>query len=369
MRDEDTAATNSRFALSSSLFILVDGELSRRGTLNGKPPFWRRLAAMAQSSLFEGELIRADLDVEKFMEWATLGRGSDFFVQALADLRIEPRWLPDFVSPDRLKDATISRMVGAGEKLTEDANSLTLRDLLKGDDKDGLRSCIRYPQSFLPGPLEGNTLPQQDLPPDLIEDLTSAVGSQLLNASALAGLVNSALVFRIGDEHSKLASEALRKARHQVSISHDSGDTFSVLTGLATVAAVARDVDLAKEVRILARVVRRRTGAALDVADLMRIGLAALAAHVDVEGWSQSVGEWFLEIAYEEMTIERAIRLRAHLRKLCAIVPELWRHCGKADASFAAVSQRNPRFNPCVHNGLVPGSSPGGPTTPSLTSV
>ncbi|WP_319798509.1 hypothetical protein [Nitrobacter sp.] len=339
MRDEDVTAGDSRFTLSASLFVLVDGELSRRSLMLDEPPYWRRLAALAQAAMFERELVLTHVQIESFMQWATMGRGSDFFVQALADLRIEPRWLPDFMSPERLKDEAISRMVAAGDRLKDNEGSEKLRALLKGTGPDDLRARVKFPMSFLPGPLEGKIVPALELPGELVDDLRGEKDAEILSSQSLAGLVNSALVFRITEEHSRLAGEALRKVRHQVALGSSDGESFSVLIGLATVAAVTRAPELAKDVRILARVLRRRLGTHFNVDDLMRVGLIASAANPQLKFWCESVGIWFVEIAQEEMSAEDAVGLRHYLQKLCGVVPDLWPYVGKADAALAAVAQ------------------------------
>ncbi len=70
----------------------------------------------------------------------------------------------------------------------------------------------------------------------------------------------------------------------------------------------------------------------------MRIGLIACAAAEDLETWCKAVGDWFLEIAYEDIDYHMAAVLRAHLRRLCQIVPQLWRSCAMADAALSAVT-------------------------------
>ncbi|MFG1312594.1 hypothetical protein [Xanthobacter autotrophicus] len=339
IRDEDVTADDSRFALTASLFVLVDGELSRRNLMLDEPPYWRRLAALAQAAMFERELVLSHVQIESFTQWATMGRGGDFFVQALADLRVEPRWLPDFMSPERLKDEAISRIVIAGNRLKDNEGSEKLRALLKGDGEEGLRARVKFPMSYLPGPLEGKTVPAMELPAELVDDLRGDKDSETLNSQSLAGLVNSALVFRITEEHSRLAGEALKKVRHQVAMGNSDGESFAVLIGLATVAAVTRAPELSKDVRILARVLRRRPGTHFDVDALVRVGLIASAANPELKAWCESVGAWFVEIAQQEMTAEDASGLRQHLRKFCTVVPDLWPYVGKADAALAAVAQ------------------------------
>ncbi len=68
----------------------------------------------------------------------------------------------------------------------------------------------------------------------------------------------------------------------------------------------------------------------------MRIGLIAAASETDLQKWSATVGEWFTEIAYGEIDCDQARAMRSHVRRLCELVPLLWKSCGKAEAAFAA---------------------------------
>jgi len=339
IRDEDPRSSASRFALTSSQVVFVSGEMSRRNLLSGKPPFWRRLAAIAQASLVERELLRAVVNVKELLKDATRGRGHWFYMQAMADLRLEPRWLPDFISAEQLKDEAVSRLIAAGQKLKDGEGSEALNFLLKGTDEGSLRSLSRFPNTFLPGPLEGGTVSPMLMPADLIESLTLEPEATSLEASAFAGLLNCALIYRIGEEQTGAATEALRRVRHQVALGEGEWEPFTILAGLATVAAVGRATDLAEEVRTLARVFRRRIGGYIEFDQLMRVGLIAAAAHSDVMGWSKSVGDWLGELAREETDIEHAFKMREHRETLCNIVPELWKYSGKADAMLAMVTQ------------------------------
>src|SRR5205823_14149961 len=50
---DDAEDKRGRLSLLSTLIVLVDGELARTGALRTKPPYWRRLAAIAQAALIQ----------------------------------------------------------------------------------------------------------------------------------------------------------------------------------------------------------------------------------------------------------------------------------------------------------------------------
>jgi hypothetical protein len=117
----------------------------------------------------------------------------------------------------------------------------------------------------------------------------------------------------------------------------DEGMTFPLLAGLVLIAAITRSPELVEEVRILARVLRGRGELSNRADNQMRIAMIACTSRYDLDEWCKAVGDWFLELAFEEMNIEMASGLRSHLRQLSHIVPQLWQYSAKADAALSAV--------------------------------
>jgi hypothetical protein len=116
-------------------------------------------------------------------------------------------------------------------------------------------------------------------------------------------------------------------------------DAFSLLSGLATVAAVTRSTELADEVRILARVLRRRPGVDIAPEDALRIAMIAAASHRDKASWCKFVGEWLTELAYEDMSREKAANLYQLVGVLCLLEPNLLETCARAEAALSAYVQ------------------------------
>ena len=337
IRDENPEDASGRLTLTVSLFIFVDGELSRIGFFRDAPPYWRRLAAIAQASLIERELVGLGVTSVEFAEWAAQGRGQHFYIQTLVDLRLEPRWLPDLIMPEQLKHEFISRLCMAVDRAKEKILSDASRRLLVDEGPESIRSLMKVPFSYLPGPLEGGATAQHQIPKEMVDELRNPSDAAVLNARFFAGIVNSSLIFRIEPEVAALVADVLRNIKYRVSLSSDTGSTFALLSGLATVAAGTRTSELAEEVRILMRVLQHRDGVDIPAVNQMRIGLIASAAAKDLGEWCDKVGDWFLEISYGNLSKEDGNILRSHLRTMCQIVPELWRSCAPADAAFSAI--------------------------------
>ena len=91
-------------------------------------PFYRRQAAIAQASLIIRALKASHTDTASIAEWArSVGIGHVFFLQGLVDLRLEPRWLPDFVSPEQLRAEFIGRVANAVSQCKSEVESESLR--------------------------------------------------------------------------------------------------------------------------------------------------------------------------------------------------------------------------------------------------
>ena len=336
IRDDDPDDAQSRFGLLSALVILVDGELSRTKVLRGSPPFWRRLASIAQASLIERCTISVPGDVAKFAEWGLEARAQPFYIQSLTDLRLEPRWIPDFMSSRQLKAEFICRIINSADQNIEKIESFDIHELLIGKGTNSLRVLIDFPHSFFPGPLEGDIDSQIPPPDELVRSIKEQLSEPILQPKSFATLVNSALIYRLDSDQVKLASKALRTAKHQLRQVESKELLFTTLRGLAIVAAVTRSEDLADELIILTRKSRGcDSGNKLSADEAMWIGLIAAASHSELADWCEFVGKWITEIAFQPLQQDEVAMLHSHVNQLCHIVPELWHTCGRAEAALS----------------------------------
>jgi len=328
-----------RLILLCSLILMVEGEFARTGIARNRPTFWRRLAAIAHASVIEREIIAAGVPPSTIHDWAFPSRGQLYYLQSFVDLRTEPRWLPDFVLPNQLKAEFIGRIYTAGHYNAAKLQSAQLKSYLSDDASAPVKTLVQFPFAFLPGPLEGGIESVAEMPSDLAADLKQGLEADELTGQAFISLVNSPLIFKLGPQLAQLAAQALRRAKYQLRKMKAENDAFPLLSGLATVAAVTRSTELADEVRILARVLRRRPGVDIAPGDAMRIAMIAAASHTDKASWCKFVGEWLTELAYEDMSHDKAVNLYQHVRILCQLEPNLWETCARAEAALSAYVQ------------------------------
>jgi hypothetical protein len=326
-----------RLAELAGLIVLVDGELARTGILRRHQPYWRRLAAIAHASLLERELLRRGACLSDFSTWAFSNRGQLYFLQNNIDLRLEPRWLPDFLSPNQLKEEFVGRIAAAVVANEAKINSPELRSLAvqKGSP---LQSLIVFPGPFLPGPMEGGVEAVLPMPPEIERQVYEDLKAEAVNPLSFTGLVNSALIFKLGVQMADLAAEALRRAKYQLRDVGTNTPALALLHGLAVVAAVTRSEGLAAEIRVLVRVARRRPDSTIGLSDTLRIVLVAAGAYSDIDKWCTFLGEWLTELSYEDMDRSNAKALWSHLRGLYQIERRLWGTCARADAACESVS-------------------------------
>jgi hypothetical protein len=195
-----------------------------------------------------------------------------------------------------------------------------------------------FPAPYLPGPLEGGVEAVNPMPSEIEQQVYEDLKAEVVTPQSFTGLVNTALIFKLGPQMADLAAEAVRRAKYQLRDIGANAPAFSLLYGLAIVAAVTRSEGLAAEVRVLVRGVRRRPGGAIDLSDTLRIVLAAAAAYSDIDKWCTFLGEWITELSYEDMDRSGAKALWSRIRDLCQIERRLWGTCARADAACASLS-------------------------------
>jgi hypothetical protein len=326
-----------RYALLSSLIMTVYGELARTGILASKPPFWRRMAAIAQAALIERCFVASDGDATGFAKWAMSVRAQFFLAQCFVDLRLEPRWLPEFVLPEQLKDELGGRIWAAASKDTEVVTTVGLRNLLLDDVEGGLRRQLNIPRVFLPGPLEGASDPLAEIPEEHQAMLRADLSEPVIKGSSFFALANGAYLFRIPSDIAGAAADALTRADYRLDCDGDQERLVQLLHGLAAVAAVTRNHELADSLFTVLRKYRRFNPEELGIEESFRVGMIASASRIEPSDWCKCVGGCITDLAFQPIAKDEADRLHSHLVTLCHLVPELWATCGQADAALRSV--------------------------------
>jgi hypothetical protein len=336
IRDDDVADKNSQFALLSALFVLVDGELARTHCLSQEPPFYRRLASLAQAALIFRHITQLGIDSHRFSDFAFRIRSVQFYMQIFADMRLEPRWQPGFVYAGQLQADFIGRIRLAGSKVEASFGTdlEELREIILGNKETSLISRFEPLRQFLPGPLDGTEYRENLLPDDLVHEIKENLSGDNVDASSFIPLVNLSLIFNVSSAHADLASEALKMCSHVLSGLDNKAQLCFILNGLAGIAAVSRNISLANDVRILVHRYRADSQFGLSMDEALRALLVASASHEALGQWRECVGEVVTELAFGRLDGDEARVLHSRLLALLHSVPELWVSCARAEAAL-----------------------------------
>lgn len=336
IRDDDVGGKDSEFKLFSSLFILVDGELARTRILADSPPFYRRLASLAQAALIHRELVRAGIDYDQFSKWAFNNRFEKFYMQSLTDMRIESRWSPDFATADQMQADFLGRIVIAGNVMKENLVRGELLDTILGDGDQSIIKRYGLLRPFYSGPLEGTFDNLNALPEEFARIIEGELNSDEVDVASFLPLVNIAMIFRISSDHAELAAKAVRLGKHRLANLESKAQLVSILNGLAMVAAVSRNPALADELRILIRCYRRDSQYAITVEEALKMSLLTSASRADLTEWREFAGHCLSELAFGELEGNDGEILHSRLSALFHSVPELWVSGAMADAALQA---------------------------------
>lgn len=336
IRDDDVKSETSEINLFSALFVLVDGELARTRLLAKEPPFYRRLASLAQAALIHRQIVQCGIDYDHFSKWALSNRGEHFYMQSLADMRNEPRWNPDLATALQMQADFFGRIMISGKNFQTNLGEGELRETILGEGEQSLIKLCEFPRPYFPGPLEGTDDNPNVLPDDLARIIEEQLNSDEVRAVSFIALVNSAIIFRITSGHAELVTKALRLCNYTLANLESRSQLIAILNGLATVAAITRNPALADELRILVRRYRRDSEYGFSIEESIRICLVASAGREDLIEWRQFAGEWLTELAFGELEGNEGEVLHSYLSALIHSVPELWVSCARADAALQA---------------------------------
>ncbi len=334
IRDDDGQA--SGFKLLMALFFLVDGQLSKIQLLSEEPPFYRRLAALSQAALIHRQILSFPIDIDQFSEWAFSNR-EGFYLQSLADMRLEPRWDPHLARASQMKTYFFDRILSAAKKYEKNIKGSQIYDLVLSNEPRSLQPFGDALQAWLPGPLEGAEKTQKNLPAGIAEAIETQLSIKEVEPSSFFALVSFALIFPFSTDHAELAAKALQRANYRLLNIEDRFQLVVILDGLAKVAAVSRSSKLADELRILVRRYRHDAEYALSIQEVIKICLVAAASRSDLNEWTEFVGSWLAELAFGDLKEDEGPMLYECLKRLCHAVPELWVSCGRADAALSAL--------------------------------
>lgn len=323
--------TLENIRLFNSMAIFVDGELARLQIFRGMPPFYRRLASLAQSALIVETVLEEGVAFDKVEQWAAQQRGLYFYCQSFIDLIEEPRWLPTYLTAEQF----INELYGRVNNVCQEVAKCEVVEYLQKELMTGSRLNM---YSFLPGPLEGNSIPADV--PDEISILLAKQVSGNASLESFRVLMNSTLFWRINDEYLDRTVSLLESAQHKLAAVNDKDSVYQVLSGLAQVSCMTRSRKLAASVVILSRLYRDYIDVNSDPENYLSLGVVAGAAFEDKNGWAEFIGQWCTELAYLPISEDAILKIEVMLERFCILEPYLYHTCSKALDIFKMLSKK-----------------------------
>lgn len=322
--------------LMMSFIVLVESEISRARVLKHWPPFRRRLSTFALAALLAREAEKR-VDVAHLSAWVMENHGFRFYVQNLIDLRAEPRWLPDYVSPSQLKQELLGRLHNVVKSVPGGLSEGPLRESLDPQNSESEFNRARTIKSSFPGPLEGSDLSLRNPIPEELEDaLDRSLSGGKLTAESITVLINTTGLFRVGSEKAEKAVEAIKTSNFRFAENMDDAEQFSFVHGLAEVASRLRSENLAKSVRAVARSHREESSNDRRYSEEIIICLVAAGAFEDFDAWKAFVGEWVNELCFR-VEAKFAGDLGYSVEIMCSVEPRLRSKLGVGLAALASV--------------------------------
>lgn len=321
--------TLENLRLFCSMAAFVDGELARLQLFRGMPPFYRRLASLAQSALILKVGMEDKVAFDQVVQWAAQQRQLYFFCQSFVDLIDEPRWLSTYLTAEQF----INDLYGRISIACQEAGTCDVVEYLKKELLVGSRLNM---YSFLPGPLEGNCKPTV-----VPKEIASLLGKHIDGEASLESymvLINSAPFWLIDDKYLERTVSLLESAEHKLAAINDKDSVYQVLQGFARVACMTRSRELAASVVTLSRLYRDYIDVDSEPENYLALGVVAGAAFEDKDGWAEYIGQWCTELAYLPISEEAAIRAGVMLEKLCILEPYLYYTCSKPLDIFKMLS-------------------------------
>lgn len=321
------------FDLLSSTFILVYSEMGANRILADKPAYYRRLAALSHTSMLFDFFSELQIDSVDFQDAAKESWGAKFIFQILFELDSNPRWFPDYITGDTIKQDFIGRIYNASQNSSNELKELLSKrnsENLKDGNPDG-----RTIESFLPSPIEGN-LPAQQLDQNFSSLLKERLRIEAFEIRSLAPIINLAAYFKVDESDVDELVNKLRDSQRKVSSTTAQSEVHFVLSGLSRLACITKSTELAQEFRVVFRVYRGYLEIDENIPEVLIYGVIASASFDECSERAEFIGSWVSELAYLKIKPEHLSVLHSWLYEMCKVDPKLFHYCGK---SLAALEQ------------------------------
>ena len=335
--NDNVNSPSSGFAAFCNLFIMVDMRLCHARVFADSPPFYRRAAGLAQAALVHSIIARYGVPTDWLFELIQVPQVIFHRVQALVDMRIQPRWHPRYASPAHFKASACARIRRALARAEDRVGEAQLHQLI---GSDVIRAVWNHPWSSLkspPDPVDDRLPNIPDAVVGSLDPVTSNVSTSKSSDSEFTDVIYQSLYSKTDLDISGDVRRVLDCLQHAGSADLDSDNFVSQLHLLATAAGTTRDSEATDQIHSLLLQVLRDQGRHIDFGMACDIGIAACSSSSAHGEWRTRIAKWFESIAHLSMGRDRARVLSMIIETLCSLSPELWSSCGRSYAAALAV--------------------------------
>ena len=337
--NDDVSNNKSSVLLFSSVFVLVDSELTIKRLFQDTPPFYRRFAALTHASLICRQLLKFDFDYKDLFNKIYSIYVHTFYLQSYKDGTLEPRWLPNYSTPQIIKQDLLGRIIIAGERNKEEIRHLKIFDVIRLDKENIITQMCYELLPFLPSPLEGGQKFATALTSEYDEHIKSIFGKEYIDASSFFELINLAYYYNLNSSHAELVINALKNNNYRINNLNDNNHLLAILQGISFIAATTKNCELAEIVYNVTKNYRLDSQITLSISQSIIILLISASAFEDDSHWQNFIGNYFNEFALTKMQPTDIQELKYYMYNLLELFPELWATCSKAEAAISYIPE------------------------------
>ena len=330
----EDAASAYRFYLD--IVFAVSGHLAYSQGLVGTSRFYRTLFSLTQATLMQSRLVPEQID------WVALGqamrndKGYAYAMKSFFDMSTTPDWNVKYLSPEIVYQGHLRRVRVAALGIAKALHGSELGARLLGEGENTLSAKLFFPMAYVPGPLEGAPGVRGTQPDELRAAIMEQLERRPITGTNFTGLINASLGFEISTEQVNAAREALDSAKIGLTDVTDERRLWTVLDGLAEIAARSADEALASEVMRLCAHFASGTQGALGYSNALSIGLMASAAFDNEEARFKKFGHLAEVFSFSELNRRESEEIRDALTTMHLVEPKLFPFVSKCIAALGA---------------------------------
>jgi hypothetical protein len=318
---KDKRWLKKRCEVFSACVIISSVRLRALANQNNASLYWQRLASFAHAGVVTNALSNIK-NTADFLKWALDGFSGAYTWHAVPDIREEPRWDSEWVSPDSLKAELVGRCFNAIGRLGKRKGPASWQSILSAAWKQ-----VEPKLSVIfPGPLDGFTpISWTKRREDDIKQVDTLL-KQRESFKEAPGLVLIAYSGGVDASHTDELMRMLEGSNEELSVPKSA---HRILQCCAYVAATTRSAQLANAVvtRCL-RLLTKDTKPG-QILSLMLFAMRACAAHEDLGVYYREIGKVAARFAYAAPRV--AVNdMRVVMEALCERDPRMMAALGRA---------------------------------------